>query len=99
MSITYWLFQAEVWLILALVLIIADIVVGLDFFVLPVGIAAAVVSAMLFAESRFWFSDTILLESWREVLIAFAILSVAAIFLIRKLFQRRNIDTPDINQY
>jgi len=99
MSITYWLFQAEVWLILALILIIADIVVGLDFFVLPVGIAAAVVSAMLFAESRFWFSDTILLESWREVLIAFAILSVAAIFLIRKLFQRRHIDTPDINQY
>ncbi|HAE02091.1 MAG TPA: hypothetical protein DCL95_10860 [Rhodospirillaceae bacterium] len=99
MSITYWLFQAEAWLILALVLIIADIIVGLDFFVLPVGVAAAIVSALLFAESRFWFSDTILLESWREVLIAFAILSVAAIFLIRKLFQRHNADTPDINQY
>ena len=99
MPLSYWLFQPEAWLILALVLIIADIAVGMDHVVLPVGIAAAVVSAILFAENRFWFSNTVLLDSWRDVLIAFAVLSVAAVFLVRKLFQRRKADVADINDY
>ncbi|MDW3204927.1 MAG: hypothetical protein R8L07_05235 [Alphaproteobacteria bacterium] len=98
-SITYWLFRPEVWIILAMVLIIADIMIGLNLFVLPVGVAAALVSAALFAENRFWFSDTILLEDWQDVLIAFAVLSVVSVFLIRKLFQRRRDDSPDINEY
>ncbi len=99
MSLSYWLFQPEAWLILALVLIISDIVIGMDYFVLPVGIAAALISALLFAENRFWFSTTILLETWRDILIAFAVLSIAAVFLVRTLFQRRKEDIRDINDY
>jgi len=99
MSLSYWLFQPEAWLILALVLIISDIVIGMDYFVLPVGIAAALISALLFAENRFWFSNTILLETWRDILIAFAVLSIAAVFLVRTLFQRRKEDIRDINDY
>lgn len=98
-SITYWLFRPEVWIILAMVLIIADILIGLNLFVLPVGVSAALVSAALYAENRFWFSDTILLENWHDVLIAFAVLSIASVFLIRRMFQRRRDETPDINEY
>lgn len=98
-SITYWLFKAEVWLIFALVLVVADILFGLGLFVLPVGVAAAIVSALLYAENNFWFSDTIILESWREVLFVFALLSLACVFLIRKIFQKGNDRAPDINDY
>lgn len=98
-SFDYWVFQPEVWLILALVLIIADILIGLNLFILPIGVAAAVVAAMIFAEQQHWFADVVLLESWREVLIAFGVLSVASVFLIRKLFQDKKSLETDINEY
>lgn len=99
LTFDYWIFQPEVWLILALVLIIADILIGLNLFILPIGIAAAIVSAVIFAEQQHWFSDVVLLESWREVLVTFAVLSVAAVFLIRKLFQDKKAMESDINEY
>lgn len=98
-SLSYWLFQPEIWLILAIVLVLSDVVIGLNFFVLPVGLAAGIVSAMLYAEQNFWFSDTIILESWREVLIAFAVLAVASVFVIRRVFQKSADAQPDINDY
>ena len=98
-SLSFWVFQSEVWLILALLLIVADIAVGLNFFVLPIGIAAALVSAMLFAEQHFWFSNLVLLESWRDVMIAFAVLAVVSVFVVKKLFQRPTDAEDDINTY
>ena len=98
-SLSFWVFRPEIWVILALLLIVSDVLIGLNFFVLPVGIAAARIAGVLFAEHRFWPSNTVLLEDWRDVLIVFAVLSVVCVFLVRKLFQQPSEPEDDINTY
>lgn len=95
----YWLFQPEVWLIFGIGLIIADLLFGLAMFVLPVGIAAGITAGVVYLESEFWFSDQILVETWREVLLIFAALSLVLVFIIRRSFQKSKSEEPDINDY
>ena len=98
-DVSYWLFQPEVWLIFGLVLIGADILFGFAMFVLPVGLAAAIVSGLVYMESNFWFSDQILIEGWREVLLIFAALSLILVFVVRRVFQPTTDKSSDINDY
>lgn len=95
----YWLFKPEIWLIAGVALVIADMLFGLALFALSVGIAAGLISGMLYLESEFWFANQIILTSWREVFLIFAVLSVLMVFVIRRLFQARNDQGSDINQY
>lgn len=94
----YWSLQPEVWLILALVLVGADIVLGLEYFVLSIGVAALLLAGMLVAQQNLWFGDAVVFETWRSVGVWFAVLSVASIFLI-KLLARQRRGRPDINEY
>ncbi len=98
-TLTDWMLIPEVWVIVAIVLVSADLVIGFYFFVLSVGVAAAIVAALLFGHRGAWFGDIVLFETWRSVGTWFAILSVASIFLIRWAFQRRRRVAPDINDY
>ena len=97
--LTYWLLWPEVWLILGIVLIAADFTIGADLFLLPIGIAAFVIAALIYAQENLWFGDLVLLGTWRQVIIWFSVLSVASIVLIKFVFQRRRKDEPDINEY
>ena len=96
--LSYWSLQPELWLILALVLVGADIMLGLQFFVLSIGVAALVLSGVLLAQESQWFGDAVVVETWHGVGVWFAVLSVASIFLL-KLLTRRRKDQPDINEY
>ena len=97
--VTSWLFEPEVWLILGLVLIALDIFVGMQFFVLSPGLASFIVGGLLQAQLSGWFGDSLLFETWRGLLIWWAVLSVLSIGLVRKLFQKKNADQSDINEY
>ena len=46
--ITYIVFLPQAWMVLGIILIILDIFIGLDFFVLPIGVAAMIMSFMLY---------------------------------------------------
>ena len=94
----YWSFQSELWVILALVLVGADILFGLQFFVLSIGVAALLLAGALIAQQNLWFGDAVVIETWRGVGVWFAVLSVASIFLI-KLVLRQRRGQPDINKY
>lgn len=94
----YWSFQPELWLILALVLVGADIVFGLQYFVLSIGVAALLLAGVLVAQQNLWFGDALMIETWRNVGIWFAVLSVASVFLIKLLLRQRRGE-PDINEY
>lgn len=98
-SLSYWLFQPEVWIVLGLVLIIVDILVGFGMIVLPVGVAALLLAALLYGHSWLLFGDADLFPSWRMVLIWFASLSIVSIGLIQVLFQRSRKNGNDINKY
>lgn len=98
-SLSYWLFQPEAWIILGLVLIIADILIGFGMVILPIGVAALLIAALLYGHSGPLFGDADLFPSWRAVLIWFASLSIVAVGLIKGLFQRSRKNGTDINKY
>lgn len=94
----YWSFQPEIWVILAILLVGADILLGLQFFVLAIGVAALLLSGVLFAQQNLWFGDALVIETWRGVGVWFSALSLVSIFLI-KLVLRWRRGQPDINEY
>ena len=94
----YWSFQPEFWLILALVLVGVDIVFGLQYFVLSIAVAALLLAGVLLAQQNLWFGDAVMIETWRNVGVWFAVLSVASIFLIKFLLRKRR-GPPDVNEY
>ena len=88
LEFSYWIFQSKVWVILGFTLIIIDIFLG-SFFILPIGVAAFLVSGLIFAQNQLWFGDFMFLKRG-EVLQ----------FLFRNIFHINrdnpiNISTPD----
>lgn len=94
-----WVLLPEVWIIAAILLIGADIVLGFEFFVLSIGIAALILAGLLFAQQEAWLGHVLLFETWEDVGIWFAGLSIGSIGLIRLWLRRRHSAQPDINQY
>tara|TARA_A100001391_G_scaffold187625_1_gene157630 strand:- start:69 stop:335 length:267 start_codon:yes stop_codon:yes gene_type:complete len=87
------------WLILGIILIIADIFLGFNLFVLPVGVAALITSGLIFVENNAFISSIILFENWKIVLLCFAALSIVSVGLLKIVFQRNKKNEPDINKY
>ncbi|MCB2101406.1 MAG: hypothetical protein KDE22_11080 [Rhodobacterales bacterium] len=98
-DLAYWLFEPKVWIILGIVLIIADVFLGYTFFVLPIGVAALLIAGLIFAQGKLWFGDTVIFETWHDVGLWFAVLSVVSIGLLKMLARRWIKDQPDINEY
>lgn len=98
-SITYWIFKPEAWIILGILLVMLDLMIGFEFFILPVGMAAIIVAGLIYAQANLWFGDAIIFSTWKGILIWFAILSVASVGIIKVFFQKSKNDQPDINQY
>ena len=96
--LAYWSFQPELWVILALVLVGADIIFGLQYFVLSIGVAALLLAGALVAQQNLWFGDAVVIETWRSVGVWFAVLSVASISFIKLVLQQWR-GQPDINKY
>ncbi|MDG2051140.1 MAG: hypothetical protein P8M78_13365 [Myxococcota bacterium] len=91
-----WPFSPELWFTLAVVLIIADVLIGMEFFVLSVGVAAFMISGLLWTQHHGLFE---LFESWRQIALCFAVLSLASIALIKWMFQNSGKNGRDINEY
>jgi len=99
MDLNYWAYVTEVWLIIGLVLIIADVFLGFNFFVLPAGIAALIIGALVYAENNALFEPFVLFETWRTIILSFAALSLASVGLLKFFLQRNSTTGPDVNNY
>ena len=99
--ITFLFFLPQTWIILGILLIIADIFLGYDFFVLPVGVSALIISLILYLQTGSFeeMGDFILFNTWHDVAYWFSGLSVVSIILMRLLFKFRKKDRIDINEY
>lgn len=86
-------------MILGVILIILDIFIGLDFFVLPVGVASIIVSILIYAQANMWFGDNFLFDTWKQIIIWFSVLSLFSVVIIKIIFQRHKKRESDINQY
>ena len=99
--ITFLFFLPQTWIILGILLIIADIFLGYDFFVLPIGVSALIISLILYLQTGSFeeMGDFILFNTWHDVAYWFSGLSVVSIILMRLLFKLRKKDRIDINEY
>jgi len=80
----YWLF--------------VDIFLG-SYFILPIGVSAFCMSVIIYSQNNYWFDGLVFFETWRDVAIGFAVLSVISIGIVRFVFARKSDEDPDINEY
>ena len=91
-----WPFSPELWFTLAIVMIIADVLIGMEFFVLSVGVAAFMISGLLWMQHHGLFD---LFESWSQIALCFAALSLGSIAVIKWMFRNSGGTGRDINDY
>ena len=96
-SINYWLFEPNFWVIIGIFLIVVDIFLA-SFFLLPIGVSALIMAALIFFDSSQFFELEVFI-TWRNILMCFAALSVISIFLIQFAIKFRRRKEQDINQY
>ena len=80
--ITFLLFLPQTWIILGILLIIADIFLGYDFFVLPIGVSAIIISSILYLQKGSFeeFGDFILyldINFWESAIMYHLLYNVA----------------------
>lgn len=92
------LLRYEVWLILALILIIADVLLALDFILLSFGIGAAAAGVSLLLQDSIPLPYT---QSWQALLTFVAVFSLVILVPLRRFVRARlgADDTSDINKY
>ena len=102
--LTGLILRPEFWVIIGILLIIIDITIGFEFFVLSIGLSSFIVAFLLFSQEKLWLIDFnisyVILSDWKDVLITLSILSILTIGIIRYVFQNRfKKSKKDINDY
>jgi membrane protein implicated in regulation of membrane protease activity len=106
--LNHWIFVPEIWIILGIIIILIDLLIGLDYIILPFGIACFITSGLvalnnsdyiftLMKNTKFEYIY-LSLETWQDVLYLFAVLSVLSVLLMRYFSKGRPKDS-DINEY
>ncbi len=99
MNLNYWLFLPELWVILGIILILADLFIGLSYVLLPFSISSILTALLIFFDSQGMLYDIISFDTWRNVIYWFAGLSFFSVVILRKFTQIGRKGTDDINKY
>ena len=96
--------RPELWVIIGILLIIIDITIGFEFFVLSIGLSSFIIAFLLYSQEKLWLIDFnisyVILSDWKDVLFTLSILSILTIGVIKYLFQNRfKKSKKDINDY
>ena len=103
-----WAFHPETWLILGILLILVDLLFGLNYFLLPLGVGAfftailVVVTNSMISDRMLmdegWLERLLIFEDWKDLLYWFAGFSLLCTLLMRIFFKKAH-DETDINDY
>ncbi|MBC6497288.1 MAG: hypothetical protein GDA54_03080 [Alphaproteobacteria bacterium GM7ARS4] len=91
-----WTLQWEYWAILGLVLIIADMILGWNFFVVPIGFASLATAFLL---GMTWDFGFINYNAWSHIVLLFAVSSLLCVGILRTFFHNKKETPKDINDY
>lgn len=91
-----WSSWPEVWLVIGLVLCLLEIPTG-AMIAFPLGLAAGIVSTYLFAQG--YLPEAMRIDDWRFIWLAYAVLAVASVWILRRTLQKNADKRPDINEY
>lgn len=96
----YWLFQPEVWIILGIILIAAELLDGSVIFFLPFGLGALLNAVLVHQQANAALPSVLLFDQWWQMLISWALFAVLALALLRVIlaFRKRGAEA-DINEY
>ena len=98
LSIDYWVFLPQIWVVICIFLVVVELFDG-NMVALPVGVAAIIMAAAIHGQNELWFGDFVLFDSWRTVMFYFATLSLVCIGLLKYFFQFRLKKNDDVNEY
>lgn len=98
---THFYFDPVFWLILGVIMIIVEILFGLNFFILPLGISAFLLSLLLELEfiGIYVVFDEPIFTNWKDILFAYSLFSIISVSAIKLLFSKTQKDIKDINDY
>ena len=94
-SVNYWLLQPQIWLILGIILIIAEVLIGAAYFLLALGVACLLFALTMFLQEMGLF---LLIEDWIDVSFSYGVLALASVATL-KLFVEKGAKSDDINKY
>lgn len=97
LTFSYWIFQPYVWIIFGLTILIVDIFLG--FILLPFSISALIIGGVIYSDQNLVFGDFIVFETWRQIILSYAVLSLVSVGLLRFFLHSRKRDKFDINKY
>ena len=97
---SFWTFLPQTWVIIGVILIIVEIFDG-NLIAFSFGVSALIVSILLWADEKYILGDFIIIESTRELLYAYGVISIFSILLIKFVFQpwKSKKSEKDINVY
>ena len=99
MDINSLIFLTEVWIILAIVLIVADLVLGVNYLLLPIGVACFLIAILAFLKNNGLIPEFIGFDNWRHVGLWFAGFSLISIGLLKLYGRSTSKSDEDINKY
>jgi membrane protein implicated in regulation of membrane protease activity len=97
---SFWTFLPQTWVIVGVLLIILEIFDG-NLISLSFGVSALILALLLLVGEKSFFGDFIIIESTRELLYAYGVISLLSIVLIKFFFQswKNKRGEKDINIY
>ena len=95
--LNHWLLLPQIWLIIGMLLVLAELMDGSKIFFLPVGCGGILNSAVLYLERKAIVPFGYVPETWYGMLILWAIGSLvfALLFTIRRRKQKQPVDVND----
>ena len=96
MSLSYWFFLIEIWIIIGIILIFLEILDGSMVFFLPIGLASFINALILFINNNF-FDEIEFISTWHHLFVTLAISSLILSFILRKFSKKKS--KKDINNY
>lgn len=102
-TLNYLAFLPLVWMIFGALLLSLELLDGSFVVFLPSGLGAWLTAGILQLQLKGWLFNWVLFDDWSDLVLAFALLSISAIVVVRAVVRwRRSIpgqQADDINQY
>ena len=95
LSLSYWLFLLQFWIILGIVFVGLEILDGSLIFFLPIGFGSFSNSLLLYLQEFEFMSDYQIITVWHHTLISLAVFSLIFSYCLRFFNFKKDIEDPN----
>ena len=95
LSLSYWLFLLQFWIILGIIFIGLEILDGSLIFFLPIGLGSFSNSLLLYLQEFEFMFDYQVVSVWHHTLISLAVFSLIFSYSLRFLNFKKDVEDPN----